>query len=195
MLACTFVLLYSIWPARNAKVFGAWIPTRTTVGLELWMGNHPGSDGYLNQSLFPSYNRQELANYRAMGEVAYMAHKQQLALAFIRTRPSTFLRLTCTRILRFWLGSGSRFGSPWYIVHATVTSLLGFAGLCMLYRSHQRSVQLILIPVLLFPLPYYITHAEFRYRLILDPVLAAVGARALDFFITQVRLRCEIAMQ
>ena len=33
--------------------------------------------------------------------------------------------------------------------------------------------------MLAFPLPYYITHAEFRYRLNLDPVMTVLAAFAL----------------
>jgi len=35
------------------------------------------------------------------------------------------------------------------------------------------------LPLLLFPIPYYITHAEFRYRLALDPILTILAAYAV----------------
>jgi hypothetical protein len=35
---------------------------------------------------------------------------------------------------------------------------------------------LLLLPLLLFPLPYYITHPDFRFRLVLDPILIALTA-------------------
>jgi hypothetical protein len=35
------------------------------------------------------------------------------------------------------------------------------------------------LPLLLFPIPYYITHAEFRYRLNIDPVLTVLAAYAV----------------
>jgi hypothetical protein len=38
---------------------------------------------------------------------------------------------------------------------------------------------LFLLPLFLFPLPYYITHAEFRYRLVVDPLLTILAASAL----------------
>jgi hypothetical protein len=38
---------------------------------------------------------------------------------------------------------------------------------------------LIAIPMLLFPLPYYITHAEFRYRLNIDPLMTILAAYAI----------------
>jgi hypothetical protein len=33
---------------------------------------------------------------------------------------------------------------------------------------------------MLFPLPYYITHAEFRYRLVVDPLLTILAAYAVS---------------
>jgi hypothetical protein len=35
------------------------------------------------------------------------------------------------------------------------------------------------LPLLLFPLPYLITHAEFRYRIVIDPLLAVLAAHAM----------------
>jgi hypothetical protein len=40
---------------------------------------------------------------------------------------------------------------------------------------------LFLLPLLLFPLPYYITHAEFRYRLVVDPLLTILAASAFGW--------------
>ena len=176
-----FVLVFSPWPIRNARVFHAWIPTRTTVGFELWMGNRPDATGFLEQSLFPTYSPTELASYRASGEVHYMDHKFELGCEYIRTHPSTFLRLTVFRVMRFWTGSGNREGSLFFILHAMVTALLGIAGLVYLVRSADRRIApALLLPLVLFPLPYYVTHAEFRYRLVLDPLLAALSAKALQ---------------
>jgi hypothetical protein len=36
--------------------------------------------------------------------------------------------------------------------------------------------------LMLFPLPYYITHAEFRYRLVIDPLLTILAAYAVTGF-------------
>jgi hypothetical protein len=40
------------------------------------------------------------------------------------------------------------------------------------------------LPLLLFPFPYYITHAEFRYRLNIDPVLTILAAYAATQIVT-----------
>ncbi|MGI4828337.1 MAG: hypothetical protein ACRYFU_09150 [Janthinobacterium lividum] len=196
LAACVagFVLVYSPWPLRNATTFHACVLTRTTVGLELWMGNRPGATGFLEPSIFPTYNKAELAEYRQVGELGYMAHKGQLAHAFIQAHPIEFLRLSGQRAFRFWTGTGTRHGSSLFGLHAAISSLLGCSGLYLLWRDGQKEICLaIALPLVLFPLPYYITHAEFRYRLVLDPVLMALGAKCLDTLMARLRKTREKA--
>jgi hypothetical protein len=174
------VLVFSPWPIRNAYHFHAFIPMRSTVGFELWMGNRPGATGYLDESLFPYYNHQELASYVAMGELAYTRDKSQQAWAYISAHPGTFLNLSVRRCFRFWMGTGSAGGSPIFVLHAVTTTLLGAIGLLLLYRKRMlHFAVLIALPLLLFPLPYYITHAEFRYRLNIDPLMTILAAYAV----------------
>jgi len=51
-------------------------------------------------------------------------------------------------------------------------------GLGLLFRRDRALAALFALPLLFFPLPYYMTHAEFRYRLNLDPVLVVLAAYA-----------------
>jgi hypothetical protein len=176
----TFVLVFSPWPIRNARVFHAFVPLRTTVGLELWMGNRDGATGYLDESVFPMFNQQELADYMTRGEVGYSAHKSELAKQYIATHPLEFLELTARRFVRFWTGTGTQNGSVLFALHATSTTFLGVIALALLLRRRRYElVALFAVPMLLFPIPYLITHAEFRYRLVIDPIMTALGAYAV----------------
>jgi hypothetical protein len=47
-------------------------------------------------------------------------------------------------------------------------------------KRRVRLAVLFLLPLIVFPLPYYITHAEFRYRLVVDPLLTILAAYALS---------------
>ncbi|WP_103932550.1 ArnT family glycosyltransferase [Bryocella elongata] len=181
----TFAIVFSPWPIRNARVFHAFIPLRTTVGFELWMGNLPSSHGYLNETVFPSYNQQELDDYKRMGEIAYTNNKSRLAKQEILANPAAFASMTARRFVRFWSGNGNSQGSPLYVLHATLTTLLGLAGLSLLLRKRRYAlVALFAIPLILFPAPYYITHAEFRYRLEIDPLLTVLSGVALAAIFT-----------
>ena len=144
------------------------------------MGAHPGATGFLDESLFPTLNPAELESYKRQGEIDYMGSKTAQAKRWIARNPLQFAKLTARRTIRFWCGAGTHDGSPFFVVHALLTTVLGGLGLCSLWRSGQRyAFTCFAVPMLLFPLPYYITHAEFRYRLVLDPVLCVMAARGL----------------
>jgi 4-amino-4-deoxy-L-arabinose transferase-like glycosyltransferase len=173
-------VVFAPWPMRNARVLHAFIPLRSTVGFELWVGNRAGASGFLDESQFPIFNRREYDQYAANGEVAYMGDKSALAKAYIRRYPGEFLRLSAVRFVRFWTGTGNKDGSLIFVLHAVLTTSLGFIGIWRLVREGRlRLAALFLLPLMVFPLPYYITHAEFRYRLVVDPLLTIVAAYAL----------------
>jgi hypothetical protein len=186
MSVALFLAVFSPWPVRNAVVLRSFVPFRSTIGLELWMGNHAGSTGHLEEKLFPYFNAAELADYASHGEIAYDREKKQLAVDYIRRHPRDFAELTVKRIARFWLGTGSRSASLVVALHAILTLTLGLFGavLFVRHRGIKRSLPL-LLPLLLFPLPYYITHAEFRYRLVIDPLLMALAAYGLSRVLPQ----------
>jgi len=176
--AIALFVVFAPWPIRNAVRFHAFIPLRSTVGFELWMGNRPGATGRLNESIFPMYNRHELDAYEAQGEVAYIHGKSAAAWSYIGSHPAWFADMTARRFVRFWAGTGNA-GSPViYQIHALTTTLLGLLGLGLLFRRDRALAALFALPLLFFPLPYYMTHAEFRYRLNLDPVLVVLAAYA-----------------
>ena len=176
----TFALVFAPWPIRNARVFHAFVPLRTTVGLELWMGNRDGATGFLDESVFPMFNQTELADYVERGEVGYSAHKSELAKQYIATHPGEFMRLTGRRFVRFWSGTGTQNGSVLFAIHAATTTLLSVIALALLMRRRRSDlVALFAIPMLLFPIPYLITHAEFRYRLVIDPIMTVLSGYAI----------------
>jgi hypothetical protein len=189
--AFVLLLVFAPWPMRNARLLHAFIPLRSTVGFELWVGNRAGASGFLEESQFPIFNRWEYNQYAAKGEVAYMADKSALAKAYIRRHPAEFLRLSALRCFRFWTGTGNKDGSLFFLIHAVLTTTLGAAGMWRLLAKRRVSLAvLFLLPLMLFPLPYYITHAEFRYRLVIDPLLTILAAYAAGDWITR---RCALA--
>jgi len=123
-------------------------------------------------------NQHELDLYKAQGEVAYVRTKSAAAWSYIGSHPAWFADMTARRIFRFWAGTGNVDGSPLYEIHALTTTLLGLLGLALLFRRDRSLAVLFALPLLFFPLPYYVTHAEFRYRLNLDPVLTVLAGYA-----------------
>jgi len=174
-----FLIVFSAWPIRNAFVMHSFIPLRTSFGYELWMGNHPGADGNLPWDLSPRDNSSEYRLFLENGEVRYVQLKSSLAWSYISTHPMEFAKLTGKRFIRFWAGTGEAPGAP---SHKTLyLSVLSFAGLALLLRRRQTFI-LFALPLLIFPLPYYITHAEVRYQFVLDPLLAILAGYACESF-------------
>jgi hypothetical protein len=175
-----FSLVFAPWPIRNARVLHAFIPLRSTVGFELWVGNRAGATGFLDESQFPIFNRWEYDQYVSKGEVAYMRDKSELAKAYIRSHPKEFLELSLVRLIRFWTGTGNQDGSVIFAMHGVLTSSLGLAGLWRLVRRRRIGLAILFfLPLAIFPLPYYITHAEFRYRLVVDPLVTILSGYAI----------------
>jgi 4-amino-4-deoxy-L-arabinose transferase-like glycosyltransferase len=181
-------LVFVPWPIRNARVLYAFIPLRSTVGFELWVGNRAGATGFLDESQFPIFNKQEYDSYVSKGEVAYMRDKSDLAKSYIRGHPQEFLQLSVVRFFRFWTGTGSKDGSIFFALHAVLTTSLGLIGIWRLVKTRRFSLAVLFaLPLVLFPLPYYITHAEFRYRLVIDPILTILAAYAVSEWIARAK--------
>ncbi len=173
--AVVVVLLSTPWAVRNYTQLHAFIPLRSNVGYELWQGNRVGSDGFFLAGLHPNTNASEFARYQELGEVGYMHEKSVTAMNLIKAEPGRFVELTVKRIFFFWTGVG-RTSSGLVVAYVSLITLAGFAGLIMLWRSNRAVAVFCLTPLLLFPAPYYITHPDFRFRLILDPLLVMLGA-------------------
>jgi hypothetical protein len=161
-------------------VLHALIPLRSNFGYEVWQGNHSGASGMFDVRLEPLQNKQEYNAYVREGEVVYMGNKSTLAMAYVRAHPGEFMRLSTMRAIRFWTGSGSEANSGIVELHAVLTSLLGLLGLALVWRRSRTTALLFLLPMIVFPLPYYITHPDFRFRLLLDPLLTILSAYAIS---------------
>jgi hypothetical protein len=183
--AVIFTVLFAPWPMRNARTLHAFIPLRDNLGYELWQGNRAGANGDFTAALHPNASATEFARYAALGEVDYMREKGALASAAIRADKPRFLRFTALRMWRFWTGQGTLHPNALIVLHVSMTTLFGFVGALMLIRRKNFHAWLLLMPALLFPLPYYVTHADFRFRLVLDPVLTLLAAYAFTAFATQ----------
>ena len=173
LLLC--VVLCAPWTIRNYRQFHAFIPFRSNMGYELWQGNRFGADGLFVTALHPNTSPQEFDRYRSLGELAYMKEKSSIATQAIKNNPGRFLQLTLKRSVYFWTGI-VRQSAVLIVVYISVTTVLGFAGLWRLWRENRGVAILFLLPLVLFPLPYYVTHPDFRFRLVLDPMLIALTA-------------------
>jgi hypothetical protein len=176
----TWCALYSVWPIGNQIRMHAFIPMRTNLGYELWQGNQLGSDGAFNFALHPNASDYEYSHYARVGEINYMHEKMVLAVAGIEADKMRFARLSLTRISKFWVNTTEYRFSSMLTLNIAMTSLMGVAGLVLLLRRRSSFGYLLTIPFAVLPLPYYLTHADFRFRLLLDPLAMVLTVLVIE---------------
>ena len=177
------VLTILPWIIRNRVVMG-YTGLRDNFGEELFLGNHEAGPGFeptgFNMAWsHPVWNSRELAKYRQMGELSYIAEKQQIAVRFIREHPAIFASTTLKRIVYFWSGSPDE---P--RVHPTdplvrtallfTTAFLSFWGVIRMIRRREPGAYLFFSVLLLYPLVFYITHTNPRYRHPIEPIMTVL---------------------
>jgi hypothetical protein len=177
-------LLLMPWTIRNHRALGEWLPLRSNFGVELWLGNNPAGNDVNSFALHPFQNPLEASRFESLGEIEYMKQKEHEAIAFMRANPGATLHLVARRVALYWFAVSDRPRFDWSTVPFYVKVLV-FANLLMLLfawfgaatalRRSRPGAMLFVLALLVFPIPYYITHALVRYRFPLDPILAILG--------------------
>jgi 4-amino-4-deoxy-L-arabinose transferase-like glycosyltransferase len=174
-----FVLIVAFavapWILRNERVMGKFIFPRSNFGFELYMGNH--GEGYNRGNFWgPFVNPAERKKYDALGEIAYMAEKQKLAVSFIAQHPGVFALSSLKRAIFFWITPPDEY-FLWrgrnllrQGVFLIITTL-GLGGLYLAHRNQLRGVLLFGGVLFFYPLIYYILHVDSRYAHPIAPVM------------------------
>ena len=177
------------WTVRNYAVFHSFVPLRSILGLQLWVGNNPKAKVVWLGEQHPIHDAAQREQYVKVGEIEYMREKEHDAIRYMLTHPKHEVELVAGRFVSFWAGgsaaplrdfAASR--SDWFRYVLAFNLAIAFGALAGLIRlGRARSVYL--IPVAVFPvvLPwaYYGTLALPRYRHPIDPVLMLLTAAAL----------------
>jgi 4-amino-4-deoxy-L-arabinose transferase-like glycosyltransferase len=162
------------WQIRNYRTFGHFFFVRGDFGMILRMGNGPEARGAGLIGLIPSRNPAEYARYVNMGEHAYAAAQGLKAMRFIRENPGRFLILCLKRVFFYWSGnprSSLVQVSVLVNIFEMITSTLCFWGLARAFRQRIPGAWLFFWLMLLFPLIYYITFPNIRYREPIEPFM------------------------
>jgi hypothetical protein len=177
------------WTIRNYAVFHAFIPSRSVMGLQLWMGNNEETRGGWAGALHPIDNSADRERYVQLGEVAYMEEKKQEAIRFMLADPWREARLIRNRFVAFWAGgTATPIGDFLHARSLRYRGLLLFNilaaigalfGIVALYRERSPHAFPAAIFVIVYPLVSYLTLASARYRLPVDPAALLLAAVAL----------------
>lgn len=177
------------WTVRNYSVFHRFVPLRSVVGLQLWLGNNPQAQPPWLGNLHPINDPSEREKYIEMGEMDYMRVKQREAMRYIETHPRRELWLATERFVSVWSGGTShpfrditQNDSSWFRyvllfnICVGIGALLGIILLC--FRRSIYAFPLAVFPVV-FPCAYYATLALPRYSLPTEPAVLLLTAIAL----------------
>ena len=174
-----FFAVIAPWSWRNQRVFHQFVPFRTNMGAELYLGNGPGANGLLMQYDHPTVSTGQLELYRQMGELRYTKWRGDLAKQAIRADVPHFLWLCLTRIYFYWFGVPNAVLTPLQIfgrgLNYGFTTVAGLLGLALALRRRVPAAGLIAAVFLLLPAAYYIIEVHARFRHPLEPLITLLG--------------------
>jgi dolichyl-phosphate-mannose-protein mannosyltransferase len=189
LLAVTLALLCCVpWTVRNYVVFHRFIPLRSGLPFELYIGNNENYDERRN-GLPPTITfEREVLRYLKMGETSFMDEEKRKAFAFIATHPRVERTLFAKRFVAFWIGTAQPIQAflendslllRAILLGNFLTAVGAALGIAIIFiRRNPYAFPLAAFP-LIFPIIYYVTHTSLRYRHPLDPVLLLLTAIAL----------------
>jgi 4-amino-4-deoxy-L-arabinose transferase-like glycosyltransferase len=187
-LAAGAVILCCVpWTIRNYTAFHRFIPLRSNLPFELWLGNNDIFDEHAQNGRKLITRTEETRRYAQLGETAYMQEKWQLAISFVASHPDLELRLTRRKFAAFWTGVES----PTRTLRGTDSNLVrgillcsflsglgALLGIVTLWRRRSAMTFPLAVFPVVYPCLYYVTHADLRYRHPIDPALCLLTAIA-----------------
>lgn len=182
-----FLVAVAPWFIRNYAVFHRFVPFRDGAGLELRLGNSDDTSYLVNKQLGPWFNAAEWDEFKRVGEIEYMAHKGRQGMDYIKTHPAMFLKTTVRRIVyvwtSFWSLDFARIADEPLdrpnIFFCTSISALAVLGFRRAYRANRAATVPYALALFSYPLVYYVTHNEMRYRRPIDPLLLVLAVIAI----------------
>jgi hypothetical protein len=172
---------------RNYGLFHRIIPLRDSMGLVMRLGTKGSTDYWGPYELGPWRNTAEWQEFQKGGEIRYMDHKEQQAVAFIETHFAWYAWTSLRRMVFMWTGYWSlkpeylkqEEMDPYNIPFCCCLTLLAGLGLRKAFRQRLPHAIPYLIVIIVFPAIYYFTSPEFYYRRPLDPLLVVLAVYAV----------------
>jgi hypothetical protein len=138
------------WTIRNYVAFHRFIPVRSNLSFELWLGNNDIFDEHARNGRKSITRKEEARRYAQLGETAYMAEKWELAASFMRAHPGLELRLAGRKFVAFWMGTESpvknfRETDSWLIrgilLSSFLTAIGALLGVLVLWGGQKKITQ------------------------------------------------------
>ena len=172
------VVAMAPWWARNARIYGRFVPTATWLGASLYDGLRPGATGASAMEFL------DAPDVRALGEREQDAALRDRAIRFARAHPAEALRLAAIKAARYWSPwpNAGEFRVPW-LNRAAACATLPLYALMLIgawdCRRDPRALILLAGPILYFAAIHMVFVSSVRYRIpgeLPAMGLAAIGA-------------------
>lgn len=161
----TALLCLAPWYIRNYRVMGQFYPAlRDNLGMELYLGNHPGMSGTCDYWTGESPYGSALPR---MGEAQFFEVRRQEAMAYIKSSPRDFIKRSAERFARFWF-------NPWPVVYL-ILLVLAIWGTRLAPRPWAVCTLTLFV---LYPLVFYFTQAAWptAYRHPIEPLILLMAS-------------------
>jgi Dolichyl-phosphate-mannose-protein mannosyltransferase len=187
-----FVLALLPWAIRNYYAIDGWVFVKSNFGMELWLGNNPAVKKIWTPELHPINNLPQRISLILSGEPNYNRERQRQAIAYIEKHPRTFLKNLSDRFADTWFATYDSGVEPWILAlhlgradiwFCAAFSVLSLAGLVLALLVDWRDSLPLALCLLLFPIPYYVTHTALRYRHPIDPFMTIFTVYAITRFL------------
>ena len=188
-VTAVFALLVTVapWIVRNDRVFHQPVFLKDNFWMEVCIGNLGNAAHWWNDAVHPAGSNAELAEFRRLGELGYMARERRQALAFIQSHPGIYLWRSFRRVVYMWTGFWNLRreylrGEPFDLANiffCTGFTVLAMTGLRKALRSSWIAATPYALTLLVFPVVYYLTHSEISYRLPIEPELVVLASFAV----------------
>lgn len=180
--AAVFWITLMPWLVRNYRVFGQPVFIRDNFGNEFRAGNNPRAEGWKVGSFDAARNPHFATVYKQMGELEVNKLQADDAETWIAQNPTRFLVLCVRRFYFFWAGLPRTWAGlplpPSKKLKNLIflaTSLVAFGGLFLALKKRPRGIFLFATLIFFYPLTYYISNTEPRYRHSIEPQLVIVS--------------------
>jgi hypothetical protein len=187
---------------RNYRVFHAFVPLRSVLGLQLWVGNNADAKVVWLGEQHPIHDAVEREKYVQEGEIAYMKDKRDAAMQYIFSHLFSSdgheRELIAGRFMMVWSGGSPqpiadfiRSKSGWFryvLIFNLCAAIAGAIGIVLIFRARNPYAFPIAVGPLVFPFAYYLTLSLPRYRHPIDPTLMLLLALCICALVTRIGL-------
>ena len=185
--ALVFWVTLMPWLVRDYSVLHKPIFIRDGLGVNLRAGNNPQAEGWWITSYYPSGNDFLYSLYGQMGEAAFDTEQGDLAKEWIAQHPKTFVVLCFRRFIYFWAGIPRNGLEKLQNLLFLASSLLAIGGLLLALKRRMHGALLFATLLVFYPLIYYFTFPQPRYRHAIDPELAILAVFLISFIPARLR--------